>query len=761
MPRSSRSRLQLSDEEKKKRRREQKKLSMRRAREKLDATSVEERRRKDRERYNRKKQNGLIRTIKDFTPREQRKIRKMWREKSKLRREKVKLRKRTEEMLNENTPPLSSSSSFSRIGSGRAVSARNRRLLKAENEFLFNRLKQIEKQLAKYRMRLLRLKRKKSQVNTEKVSVKQKIHDFLLDDENSRLTAGKKDTITRRGVKKQIRLLNNTLLNLHKIFINKTDLTITYETFRRHRPFWVIFPKVASRNTCLCATHANNDFVVQALHQAKILPYSSASDVAKSLCCNNVLMVKCLERRCEQCSEKKVFYNVMNSNDTIIYQRWITKNVTEIVKGQEKKFKKTIKEKVKTTHQLLVNVFDTNLPAFLQHLANIINQYKAVRFIKQSLSPSDGLLHIDFSENYGYKYGTEIQSAHFGGSKGQLSLHTCVYYSTDSQPPLNNIKTTSFCTASKNLRHDPILICAHIKPVIEQIKLLSPDLKELHILSDGPTTQYRNKTMFHLIVNYLRKICNVERIIWHFSEAGHGKGAPDGVGGCIKRICDNAVANGKDITDINSFIECMKANCKGIVVIPIDDEYVPEIQNIANANKVHPFKGTFKIHQVSWSAMEPYVLHVRRLSCISCGAHTECVHFEIGKITVQPVTDLIETESLPGSPISYASRSAVSSPDTLSPGTASASTVTGPRTDMVTPLPEPLLNKRQPLFPRKRLTFETVYSDDSNSLTPPKVFKSRRTFIDDQEESNENTPPKLSKTQQQFFDNSDESDDIF
>lgn len=60
MPRSSRSRLQLSDEKKKKRRRKQNKLSMRRTRAKLDAASIEERRGKDRERYSRKKQNGLI-----------------------------------------------------------------------------------------------------------------------------------------------------------------------------------------------------------------------------------------------------------------------------------------------------------------------------------------------------------------------------------------------------------------------------------------------------------------------------------------------------------------------------------------------------------------------------------------------------------------------------------------------------------------------------------------------------------------------------
>lgn len=517
-------------------------------------------------------------------------------------------------------------------------------------------------------------------------------------------------------------------------------MNISYETFRRYRPFWVIFPKAASRNTCLCSTHTNNDYIVHALHQAKIIPYSSSTDVAKSLCCNNMLNVLCLERKCLQCSDKIIDFNVINGNDTIIYQRWVTKTVTEIVRGHTKQCKKTIKETVKTSQHLLVNLFKSNFSKFLQHLANICNQYKAIRFIKQNLAPSEGLLHIDFSENYGCKYSSKIQSAHFGGSKAQLSLHTCVYYSTSSQPPENLIKTKSICTVSENLRHDPVLICAHLKPVIDQIKLLTPHLRVLHILSDGPTTQYRNKTMFHMIVAYLSKISNAETIIWHFSESGHGKGAPDGVGGCIKRLCDSAVANGKDIFDINSFIECVVVNCKGIMIIPVDESQISEIQSIADTSIVRPFKGTFKIHQITWHANEPNTLHVRRLSCIECSADTKCPHFGIGQIQVQCLSDPSETQSLPNS---YASLTPTKSPSS-SPRTASASTITGPGTPLSvlspvnTPSPDFSLNIRQPLAPRKRINFEDIYSDDSVLLTPPKKIKRQPKLFDSSEESDEN-----------------------
>lgn len=112
-------------------------------------------------------------------------------------------------------------------------------------------------------------------------------------------------------------------------------------------------------------------------------------------------------------------------------------------------------------------------------------------------------MHIEFSEKCNCKYSAEIQSAHFGGSKSQLSLHTCVYYNTDFQSPDRHLKTTSICTVSENLRHDPVFICVHLQPVLHRIIEISPEITELNILSDGPSTQYRNKSMSHLIANYI------------------------------------------------------------------------------------------------------------------------------------------------------------------------------------------------------------------------------------------------------------------
>ena len=82
------------------------------------------------------------------------------------------------------------------------------------------------------------------------------------------------------------------------------------------------------------------------------------------------------------------------------------------------------------------------LPKFLCHTFTIWQQYHSIDFLKKNLKPREALLHIDFSENFQCKYASEAQSVHFGASRQQLSLHTCVlYYCNDS----GATETISFC----------------------------------------------------------------------------------------------------------------------------------------------------------------------------------------------------------------------------------------------------------------------------------------------------------------------------
>lgn len=59
------------------------------------------------------------------------------------------------------------------------------------------------------------------------------------------------------------------------------------------------------------------------------------------------------------------------------------------------------------------------------------------------------------------------------------------------------------------------------------------NVKKLYFFSDGAGSQYKNKFNFFNLI-YFEKGYNV-KAEWHFFATSHGKGACDGIGGCIKK----------------------------------------------------------------------------------------------------------------------------------------------------------------------------------------------------------------------------------
>ncbi|KAJ8710641.1 hypothetical protein PYW08_009156 [Mythimna loreyi] len=83
------------------------------------------------------------------------------------------------------------------------------------------------------------------------------IQKFFIQDDVSRPSAGKKETRTFKNQKKQKRYLLDTMKNLHKKFKRVTGSTICYTTFIKYKPFYVVKPRLADRDTCVCKVHAN------------------------------------------------------------------------------------------------------------------------------------------------------------------------------------------------------------------------------------------------------------------------------------------------------------------------------------------------------------------------------------------------------------------------------------------------------------------------------------------------------------------------
>jgi hypothetical protein len=181
----------------------------------------------------------------------------------------------------------------------------------------------------------------------------------------------------------------------------------------------------------------------------------------------------------------------------------------------------------------------------------------------------------------------EIQNMHLGSSKKQISLHTGVAYTAE--------KTLSFCTVSDCLQYGPCSIWAHLQPVLEYLRQ-ETGTTVIHFISDGPTTQYRNKLNFYLLANKIFDV-GFNSTTWNFLEASHGKGAADGFGAVLKRSADRFVNEGGDIIGSDDLILALQSKGTSVKLVKISEDQVKEIEDELPST-LRPIPKTMQIHQV-------------------------------------------------------------------------------------------------------------------------------------------------------------------
>lgn len=428
--------------------------------------------------------------------------------------------------------------------------------------------------------------KRKTQKNSLVAHMKQSVVEFLNRDDNSRVKAGKRSTKTHQKVKKQIRLLNDTMKNLHMKFHAEEKGNMSYAMFCRLRPFYIRPPTEKDRETCLCRRHENLQMKARRLKEEHVLQTANISDVMKKVVCDTSRK-DCMYRVCPNCKEKQLdLKQEPDEGRMVSFFEWKTKRAEiKLSKGETKISSMTVKEKDTLSLKVLCDEFDKELRNCCQHIYNIEHQYKAIRALKEKMTTHDVLIHIDFSENLACKYGSEIQSVHFGASQRQLSLHTGVLYTASQILP--------FCSVSDNLTHNPIGIWAHLRPVLSMIKKRYPDIVNAFFLSDGPTTQYKNKENFYMMSSIPFE-SGFSSVNWSYTEAGHGKGAPDGVGAVVKREADRLVSHGTDVTGAQQLCTLLlNAN------LHVQMFYIPDEEfSVSTAHNLQAVKGTMKIHQV-------------------------------------------------------------------------------------------------------------------------------------------------------------------
>lgn len=240
------------------------------------------------------------------------------------------------------------------------------------------------------------------------------------------------------------------------------DIQFSYSEFCKKLPFWIIKPTIKDRDTC-------------------------------SLC-SSLYTKECMYRECPNCVDKELQISAFDPGAQTFWHTWKAKAEEREKKKKDGTKEKitvhlTVKEKIEGTLHILLEDFSTDLKQKLgKHVYNIRHQYAALRGLKENLREDEVILHIDFAENFQCKYNSEVQAVHFGDSHHQVSLHTGVAYTW------KDVK--SLCSISSSFRHDPSAIWAHLTQVLTYLREQHHTATTLHVVSDGPTTQYCSKKTF-------------------------------------------------------------------------------------------------------------------------------------------------------------------------------------------------------------------------------------------------------------------------
>lgn len=377
------------------------------------------------------------------------------------------------------------------------------------------------------------------------------VESFFNSDEVSRQTPNRKDVIRvkdNEGNQKTVpkRHLVMTVAEVYELFrLTYPDVKIKRTKFFELRPFHVRVMSEMPHNVCVCVYHANFQFMVEALKD--VLDAESPSQVLNAICCdtNNEI---CMTGKCRSC------YNISDIMKLNVELNSLT---------QWKKWDKSPEgwlqiQTIRGSKQELLQEIEAQLPKYKTHCYVKREQSQFFEKSRLETSDTDGVMQIDFAENFSIISQDEIQSAHW--RHPQVTLFTCCVWLQKGQ------KVASYIVVSEVLSHDKTSVWIYLKLIIEHLMIDHPALKKLIIFSDGCAAQFKNRYTISSVF-YSTEDWGV-KVDWVFFATSHGKGAVDGLGAVAKRRLWNAI-KARKITLNNSrdCYEFLVANPKGVTYL--------------------------------------------------------------------------------------------------------------------------------------------------------------------------------------------------
>ena len=143
--------------------------------------------------------------------------------------------------------------------------------------------------------------------------------------------------------------------------------------------------------------------------------------------------------------------------EAIKWQQWDTVSEKRMIKDKEKAVERTVKTDIIGTSGELVGFYLNLIPRLSMNVFTISHQFENYSKLKSNVT-ENAVIMVDFSENYSRVNTRAVQSAHFGESNNQISLHIGVAYLKD--------EIISFSTVSESTKHEPAAIWAHLLPIL-------------------------------------------------------------------------------------------------------------------------------------------------------------------------------------------------------------------------------------------------------------------------------------------------------
>lgn len=338
-------------------------------------------------------------------------------------------------------------------------------------------------------------------------------------------------------------------------------LKLSMSSFRNLRPSHIVSYDKIKQNYCTCPYCQNmllwfesvSPFIISEIEDLREL-------MIKLLCCRENYM--CCENSCNDCEDTASLldnYFIQGSDNEPINMMTWCKNADT---GYTQKQLSTIKT-VESAKEWFLEKFSH----FAVHKYLIKTQFQRFRELKINLDGKTAFITMDFSNNYQTLSQDEVQAAYF--ARKYIEIFTCIIHILNHEP-ISYIVVNDVCTHSKE--H----VFFYIKLIIDDLKKKHARIENVHFISDGATSQFKNKyTLSNLL--FAQKDFGITAI-HEFSPSNHGKNAVDGLGGIIKRGVFKKVMSKKvEVYDAEAFVKCARPLFKDVTIFHAKEDEIQQL----------------------------------------------------------------------------------------------------------------------------------------------------------------------------------------